>query len=179
MFASLVQKIARQSRRVSRPRARLQLEALEDRAVPSTFWMDNLASRGAADHGISPCSRRGEDMVALRSPSAGGEIPAHNGISISGTRRAGEETPELCGAPKGGETAGAVDDGISTFGCRRGEAMPAPTGGTHRIGEEVPEHTGGGAMGGATSDAVDDGISTFARDTGEGLPPRNPFPMPG
>jgi len=117
MFASLLRKMGRQSRQVSRVRARLQVEVLEGRAVPSTLVTDIVPriESHLGGHG---------GLVSVTSGPAGGiewktDLGGrHDGlVNVAGSGSGGIEWVTDLASP------GVLDHGISIN--RGGEEMPA------------------------------------------------------
>lgn len=174
MFASLfrTQKSASTSRCGSPRRARLGVESLEDRTVPSTM-VSNLGLAGDGAHlfgGLAGgvINQRAEQVSISasrigRMGNIGEEIPSlmggNGGVS-------GGDVVRIAGGAMGGVTSDAVDAALDDASLLGGNAGAS--------GGDVVRITGG-AMGGVTADAVDAGLddaSLFGatRGTGEEIP---------
>ena len=99
MFASLFQKVAPKSRPASPRRARLAVEVLEGRAVPSTVLTSNALHVAVPDAHVAAHFGSAGPGVHVQASGIGEEIPQHSGSAGLGVHveasGIGEEIPQL------------------------------------------------------------------------------------
>lgn len=175
MFASLAHKTVSTAKIQSRsPRARLEVENLEDRMVPSTLLAEHSGG-GQVEFSVTRGSK-GEEIPSLnRTADAAAML---TGTDAQTFRRIGEEIPTLTGG-KGGISGDTIFGTAPEITGRLGEEIPTPTGGRGGIFGDCAfdSHTGyaqasaavfGGNDGSAGASAGEMTVNGFA--IGEEIP---------